>query len=80
MDIKRKPLTIGDLARATDEDVHAIRFWMQEGLLSAIGETEGGYQLFTDETVQRVKRIRELKDTGFYTLKGIKDILEKETK
>lgn len=71
-------MTIGDLAKETGEKVYNIRFWVQEGLLEETGKTIGGVQLFTNDAVRRMKKIRLLKDVGHLTLDGIKRELENE--
>ncbi len=53
-------LKIGTLAKKTGESVATLRHWTKEGLLEPEGHTAGGYVLYSPETVERVKVIREL--------------------
>ena len=56
-----KLLKIGELANATNQTVPTIRHWTKEGLLQVAEVTESGYQMYSEEMVERVKRIQEMK-------------------
>ena len=56
-----KLLKIGELANATTQTVPTIRHWTKEGLLQVAEVTESGYQMYSEEMVERVKRIQEMK-------------------
>ncbi len=56
-----KLLKIGELAKATNQTVPTIRHWTKEGLLQVAEVTESGYQMYSEEMIERVKRIEELK-------------------
>lgn len=66
-----KLLKIGDLAKATGETVHTIRFWTKEKLLEVKDYTKGGYQLYDISMIDRAKEIRRLQNQRF-TLSEIK--------
>ena len=57
-----KLLKIGELAKATNQTVPTIRHWTKEGLLQVAEVTESGYQMFGEEMVERVEKIREMKE------------------
>lgn len=57
-----KLLKIGELAKATNQTVPTIRHWTKEGLLQVAEVTESGYQMFSEETIERVKKIQEMKE------------------
>lgn len=57
-----KLLKIGELAKATNQTVPTIRHWTKEGLLQVAEITESGYQMFSEDMVQRVKKIEEMKE------------------
>lgn len=59
-----KLLKIGDLARFSKESVATIRHWAKEGLLTASEYTPGGYMLFSETMINRVKEIRSLQKRG----------------
>ncbi len=53
-------LSIGKLARATNESVDTLRYWLKEGLLPSHNTSKGGHFRFNPSTVKRVKKIRNL--------------------
>ena len=67
-------LSIGQLAKASDVGIEAIRFYEREGLLPVAARTASGYRYFPSHTVQRLHFIRRAKDLGF-TLKEISELL-----
>ena len=56
-----KLLKIGELAKATNQSVTTIRHWTKEGLLQVAEITESGYQMYSEEMIERVRRIEEMK-------------------
>lgn len=75
---KQELMKIGELAAKTDEAVSTIRYWTQEGLLKVAGHTQGGYQLYKESEIERVKEIRRLQQEARLTIKEIKGkLLEK---
>ena len=71
---KRELLKIGQLAKEVDETVQTIRFWTQQGLLEIADKTKSNYTLYGLETIERVKRIQELKKER-YSLKEISKLI-----
>lgn len=69
-----KLLKIGELAKATNQTVPTIRHWTKEGLLQVAELTESGYQMYSEEMVDRVKKIHEMKEKRM-TLIEIKEKL-----
>lgn len=55
---------IGEVARLTGISVAAIRYYEEEGLLRPVGRTEGGYRLYEDETISRLRFIARSKALG----------------
>ncbi len=72
---EKSSLKIGELAKATNETIHTIRYWTKEGLLPVAGFTKGGYQLFDPSMIERVKKIRELQTKQRSTISEIKKLL-----
>lgn len=70
-----KLLKIGELAKATNQTVPTIRHWTKEGLLQVAEVTESGYQRYSEEMVERVKKIQIMKDDRL-TLTEIKGKLQ----
>jgi DNA-binding transcriptional MerR regulator len=57
-------MKIGDLAGRCGLPVKTLRFYEDEGLLPAVGRSQGGYRLFGEESLQRVEFILRLKTLG----------------
>ncbi len=70
-----KLLKIGELAKATNQTVPTIRHWTKEGLLQVAEVTESGYQMYSEEMIERVREIQEMKERRL-TLEEIKENLK----
>lgn len=70
-----KLLKIGELAKATNQTVPTIRHWTKEGLLQVAEVTESGYQMFSEEMIERVEKIQTMKEKRL-TLPEIKENLK----
>ena len=57
-------LRIGELARRTGVATELLRAWERRYGLLAPERTDGGYRLYSDDDVRRVRRMRELLATG----------------
>lgn len=57
---QKRFLRIGELAKETGETLHAIRHWVEKGLLEIAEHTESGYQLFDRSMIERIREIRKL--------------------
>jgi Fic family protein len=75
--VKKPLLKIGELARLVHETVPTIRHWTKEGLLQITGYSPGGYQLYDQNQVTLIKKIRELQHKERLTLGEIKGKLTK---
>ena len=67
-----KPLKIGELAKLSGETSHTLRFWTKSGLLPLAGHSHGGYQLYDQAMLERIKIIRKLQSEKRLTIKEIK--------
>jgi DNA-binding transcriptional MerR regulator len=67
-------LQIGEVAARAEVSVDAVRFYERKGLLARAPRTSGGFRLFTDETVARIRFIRQAQQIGL-SLDEIKDLL-----
>ncbi|OGD93068.1 MAG: hypothetical protein A2W83_05550 [Sulfuricurvum sp. RIFCSPLOWO2_12_43_5] len=74
--IEKSRLKIGELAKATGETIHTLRYWTKEGLLIVAEYSSGGYQLYDKEMVGIVKKIRQLQEKERRTLTEIKKLLK----
>ncbi|MER6959457.1 MerR family transcriptional regulator [Streptomyces sp. NPDC000618] len=63
-------LTIGELARATGLSVRTIRYWSDEGVLTPVTRSAGGYRLYGAESAARLELIRTLRELGL----GLADV------
>ncbi|MFE7231060.1 MerR family transcriptional regulator [Streptomyces sp. NPDC002405] len=61
-------MRIGELARRTGVSERSLRYYEQEGLLSA-ERTPGGHREYADTAVDRVRRIQELYAAGLCSSK-----------
>ena len=75
---EKKPLTIGQLARAADVGVETIRFYERQGLLIEPPRRPAihhrGYRQYPQEIVARLRAIRRAKKLGF-SLREIRQLL-----
>ena len=68
----------GDLARATGNTVRTIRFYEEEGLLRPAEVSEGGHRRYTEDDLERLRLITDLRELGL-SLCEIRSILEIRT-
>ena len=71
---KKTYLKIGELAKVSDESLPTIRYWTKEGLLKVASFSKGGYQLYSPEMIQRVKKIRAIQRNKRLTIGEIKKL------
>jgi DNA-binding transcriptional MerR regulator len=66
---------IGELAARVGLSLRTVRYYEEMGLLTPEKRTEGGFRLFTDEHVQRLLLIKQMKPLGF-TVQQMRQLLE----
>ena len=71
-------LKIGELAKLVNLRNSTIRHWTKEGLLEVAEVTDAGYQLYAQETVERIGLINELKSRRF-TLGEIREKISRDS-
>lgn len=71
-------LSSGDLARATGNTVRTIRFYEEEGLLRPAEVSEGGHRRYTEDDLERLRLITDLRELGL-ALCEIRSVLEIRT-
>ncbi|AKM20367.1 Mercuric resistance operon regulatory protein [Geobacillus sp. 12AMOR1] len=69
-----KHYRIGELAEKCYVNKETIRYYERKGLIRETERTEGGYRLYTEETVRRIQFIKRLQGIGF-TLAEIDKLL-----
>jgi len=67
-------MKIGELAKETSENISTIRFWTKEGLLKVKEFSSGGYQLYGQETIKKIKEIRKQKKDKHLTIAELKHL------
>lgn len=68
-------MTIGELADAAGVGVETIRFYERKKLISQPMRPRSGFRRYDDDTVPRIRFIREAQELGF-TLAEIRQLLE----
>jgi MerR family transcriptional regulator, copper efflux regulator len=63
--LEEKLIKVGELAKAVGKTVRAMHLYEELGLLRPVSRSAGGYRLYTEEAVARVKWIIRLQDMGF---------------
>lgn len=53
----RKILVLKLNLKETGETIHTLRYWTKMGLLKIAKYTEGGYQLYSPDTIKQAKKI-----------------------
>ncbi len=71
----RAELSSGDLARATGNTVRTIRFYEEEGLLKPSVVSEGGHRRYTEDDLERLRLISDLRELGL-SLCEIRSLLD----
>ncbi len=71
----RADLSSGDLARATGNTVRTIRFYEEEGLLKPSVVSEGGPRRYTEDDLERLRLISDLRELGL-SLCEIRSLLD----
>lgn len=67
-------LQIGLVAERTELSVRTLRHWEEVGLVTPSARSAGGFRLYTDEDVERLRTLRRLKPLGF-TLEEMRQLL-----
>ncbi len=71
------PLRIGEVAARAKVTTRTLRYYQEMGLLTP-GTTPGGTRVYTDDDVERLRRILELRDVMGFDLERIRLILDSE--
>lgn len=69
-------LRIGDLARATGKTVRAIHLYEELGLLRPATRSSGGFRLYEESAIERVRWIDSLHGLGF-SLQEMREVLQR---
>ncbi len=77
MQMKQEFYTMGELAKLTSVSYKTIRHYYEKGLLQPEKQTDSGYKLFAQKSVEELQRILMLKYLDF-SLDEIKDMLHNQ--
>ena len=73
--MNRAEYSSGDLARATGNTVRTIRFYEEQGLLRPAVVSEGGHRRYTEEDLEKLRLIADLRELGL-PLSEIRAVLD----
>lgn len=65
---------IGEVAESVGLSLRSIRYYEEIGLVTPSGRTEGGFRLYTDSDVERLRLVKALKPIGM-SLETIGELL-----
>ncbi len=71
-------LQIGEVAERTGVTQRTLRFYEEKGLLKTPTRMDGGFRLYSEQDVKRVKQIRRLQDLLGVSLAEIKEMVDAE--
>lgn len=66
---------IGEVAEAVGLSLRTIRHYEEVGLVPPSGRTAGGFRLYTDDDVERLRVVKQMKPLDF-TLEEMRDLLQ----
>ena len=69
---------IGEVAERTGLTQRTLRFYEEKGLLDPPSRMEGGFRLYSDEDIQRIDHIVQLKQLLGFSLADIKEMVDAE--
>jgi DNA-binding transcriptional MerR regulator len=65
---------IGEAAAQSGLSLRTIRFYEEVGLVPPSGRTAGGFRLYTDEDIERLQLVKDLKPLDF-SLEEMREVL-----
>jgi len=71
-------LQIGEAADRAQLTQRTLRYYEEKGLLHPPTRMDGGFRLYSSEDMERIDRIRQLKDLLGFSLADIKEMLESD--
>lgn len=60
-----KPITIGELSKATGTKIPTIRFYESVGILPEVPRTASNRRLYDEKAVQKLRFVRHARELGF---------------
>lgn len=71
-------LQIGEAAERASLTQRTLRYYEEKGLLSPPTRMDGGFRLYSPDDIERIDRIKQLKELLGFSLAEIKEMLEAE--
>lgn len=71
-------LQIGEAADLTGLTQRTLRFYEEKGLLNPPTRMEGGFRLYSNDDIERIERIKQLKELLGFSLADIKTLIDAE--
>jgi len=71
-------LQIGEAAERAQLTQRTLRYYEEKGLLKPPSRMDGGFRLYSAEDIERIDRIKELRDLLGFSLAEIKEMVEAE--
>ena len=68
-------LQIGEVARRTGLSIRTVRHWEEMGLVTPSARSSGGFRLYSEEDVARIRLLRFMKPLNL-TLQQMRELLE----
>lgn len=68
--------TIEQVATRTGLTKRTLRYYEEVGLLLPTGRTEGNYRRYSEDDIQRLERIKNLRELLGFSLNDIRELLE----
>src|SRR4029077_21220387 len=75
---EQRLLRIQEVAAEVGATTRAIRYYEEIGLLQPAARSEGDYRLYDQYDLERIRHIRELRDSAGFSLAEIGQLLEDE--
>jgi DNA-binding transcriptional MerR regulator len=69
-------LQIGEAADRTGLTQRTLRYYEEKGLLKPPSRMDGGFRLYSGDDVERIERIKEMRDLLGFSLAEIKEMIE----
>ncbi len=68
-------MQIGEVAEQVGLSLRTVRYYEEVGLVTPVERTSGGFRIYDDHAVDRLKLVRDLKPLGF-SLDEIREIVD----
>ncbi len=74
--LERKYLSIGEISERINVAKPTIRFWCAQLEIKPHRSKLKNNRLFTNQDLELLVKVKELHDTGFYTIAGIREMIK----